>query len=38
MGVKTGPSLLESILSPAVMIPPSPLRYLDHVSLNVCRR
>eukprot|EP00752_Nemacystus_decipiens_P018790 g16846.t1 len=31
MDVKTGPSLLETILDPEVFTPPSPLRYGDHV-------
>lgn len=34
MEVKTGQSLFETILSPAVLVPPSPLRYADHVSRN----
>lgn len=34
MEVKTAPSLLETILSPTVFTPPSPLRYPDHVSLT----
>jgi len=37
MEVKTGQSLLESILHAEVFNPPSPLRFADHVSLNASR-